>query len=702
MSFYHCIKCYEIPLISIDNDKITVICEKDGHYEIPIDKYYNECIEKCANGDDNYPNYLFKNEFYCLNCMKKSGIKNYESYNYLTKFFSCKNHRNQYYNSYCVECKENKCQKCKKDDQNHYYIPNQSFNDKNEILRTFITTTENKIKKIENLLHQMTIILEIYKSLLFDKSYIVNKKIISNFQNLNIIKNIDYFKDEENKFFEKLNLIVKELDNIKYLEFLNNKKKVNNNFVPNNIKENNNNAKRNYNVKLIMIESNNNGMIDNNFKMKNGDINDKNEFNNEKVPKIYIHKAKNDKNKTVIQINRNNDNQNKYNNKQMGNNCFLKNRGKKEEEFRNSKKNVKEIEVNNTVKLNACFQMPKDKLYQKYAIKLEDIENHSRYIIDKIIKMSQNIEDEIDDDMRNSFLFSVGNIARVANNYSYELAKILIDKFHVENKEFSSIIYERAKTELSSWVNQSLTIDESNKDIKNLRYFYSYYSDKEKSRIDNYILSDKTTDSILKQNNFNFYYLFRDLSQLYTEALLYSDKDIILNYVENCDFDHEKMIDVAELNSRGFVKFTILPGLLVGKYSISHGKILVFCEKKSENNFSNPFSNSIPNNKVLSLDKTIRSEEIRNKLSCKIEYSKIGNDFEIKIVTVPKIPRNDYPKYSIKTFDTRNNPKEIMNSDDSVFYIEIKDYAYKKIFGNVKINGENIDTNVIQLQKYKK
>jgi hypothetical protein len=303
--------------------------------------------------------------------------------------------------------------------------------------------------------------------------------------------------------------------------------------------------------------------------------------------------------------------------------------------------------------IDSLFKTPKNKLYEKYAIKLEDIDNNCHYIINKIIEISQNIEDEIDDDIKNKFLFSVGNIARIAHNYANELTEILIGEFQKENK-FSSIIYEKAKIELSSWVNQSLIIENSNKEMKYLRKFYEHYSNEEKSRINRYILSDEKANSILNQNNFNFYNLFRDLSQLYTEALIYSEKEIILQYAEeNSDFDHNKMIDVAELNGRRFVKFTILPGLFVCKYCIKNGKILVFCVKKLENNNYNPFSENIPINKELSLGKTIKKKDITSKLSCNIDYEIENNNYLIFINTNPIIHENDYPKYSINIFDPK-------------------------------------------------
>ena len=703
MSYYHCINCFKIPLISIDNEKITFECKKHEKNDITLDDYYKYCIAKCANGDDNYPKYFCNRNFYCFSCMNSLNIKNLNSYDYIKFFFFCQSHHEYNNNNFCIDCNQNKCNKCKENDtENHRYIPNNYFNNKNAILRNFINTAENKIKEVEKLLKQMKLILNIYKSLLFDKNGIVNRETIMNIENLNIIKDIQYFKD-------KINLILKELENSKDLEILN-KNSLNNNAVPNNIKEKKATkiARENYSVKLRMKEIQNNENIKEKFlKTKGVDINNEVENNNNRLNNIYIYKVKKDNNKQII-IHRKADNDNKNNNNQMGNNGCLSNycvnqKCTKVIQIDNNNTNIKKVEINKRMNIDSLFITPKNKLYEKYAIKLEDIDNNCHYIINKIIEISQNIEDEIDDNIKNKFLFSVGNIARIAHNYSNELAKILVREFQKEN-EFSSIIYEKAKIELSSWVNQSLIKENSNKEMKYLRKFYEYYSNEEKSRINRYILSDERANSILNQNNFNFYNLFRDLSQLYTEALIYSEKDIILQYAEeNTDFDHNKMIDAAELNGRRFVKFTILPGLFVCKYCIKNGKILVLCVKKLENNNYNPFSDNIPINKELSLGKTIKKKDIASKLSCNIDYEIENNNYLIFINTNPIIPENDYPKYSINIFEPKTKKsKEIQHADKPKFSIIQKHYIYKYIYGTVEINGQIINSDKILLKRIKK
>ena len=87
----------------------------------------------------------------------------------------------------------------------------------------------------------------------------------------------------------------------------------------------------------------------------------------------------------------------------------------------------------------------------------------------------------------------------------------------------------------------------------------------------------------MKRHNFDFQKLFRILSQLYTEVLLFSDKKIDLKYAEKCDFDLNIMKDITDLNGERFVIFSVLPGLFVNELNIPNGKILVFCDK---NNFT--------------------------------------------------------------------------------------------------------------------
>ena len=83
----------------------------------------------------------------------------------------------------------------------------------------------------------------------------------------------------------------------------------------------------------------------------------------------------------------------------------------------------------------------------------------------------------------------------------------------------------------------------------------------------------------MKVHDFNFQKLFSFLSQLYTEVLLFSDKNIYLKYTEKCDFNHNIMKDITDLNGKRFVMFSVLPGLFVNESNIKDGKILVFCNK---------------------------------------------------------------------------------------------------------------------------
>lgn len=102
------------------------------------------------------------------------------------------------------------------------------------------------------------------------------------------------------------------------------------------------------------------------------------------------------------------------------------------------------------------FQESKKCLYQRNAIRIENIENRNKYIIKKITNISQKIENtnlEKLFEKRDEFLYIVGTLAREAQNYSYELFEKLLERFYIKYI-FNSIIFERAKIEFSSWVNK--------------------------------------------------------------------------------------------------------------------------------------------------------------------------------------------------------------------------------------------------------
>lgn len=57
------------------------------------------------------------------------------------------------------------------------------------------------------------------------------------------------------------------------------------------------------------------------------------------------------------------------------------------------------------------------------------------------------------------------------------------------------------------------------------------------------------------------------LHYIYTEVILFSDKDIYLKYAENCNFEQEKMKDITDTNKQKFALFTVLLGLSLLIYS---------------------------------------------------------------------------------------------------------------------------------------
>ena len=647
MSYYHCIKCTNIPFIEINDDKLLIQCKLHQKQEIKIKDFKKECQGKCYNCG-NIPKFLInKSAFVCENCNKY--IPNNKKYklniNLLDNVYC--SHHDSLFNYYCSDCNENKCDKCKyEDNKNHKYLPDMNKLEIIKKLTNFINSAENKIKEIKEKLEKMENELNLYKLLLYDKNSIITKEIIFNIENLYITKNI---QDKEKIFIDKMNEIKKELENFKNFEYKNNNLLFNKNIVD--IKKSNKQInKTSHSVNRYKMVNN----INNNISSKNYDN-----------KKSTITKMNN-----IDSINRNIsdiEEKNKIVNKISNINNI----------FNNKSKEIDNIKI---------FQKPKYKLYQKYAIKLDNIINKNKYIIQKIEEISNNLEDGIDINQRNNFLFFVSYISREAHNYSNELAEILIQQFYKDyNNEINSINYYKVKTELSSWVNQSLIIDYS-EDFEDLRNFYTYYCQKEQKRIQNYLKLDSSSNSILNDHNFDLQKLFRCLSQLYTEVLLFSDKNIYLKYVEKCDFEQNKMKDITDLNGRRFVIFTVLPGLFVNDFNINNCKILVFCDKKSEAKYNIHFEN-IKNNELY-LKNTIKKINIEYNLDSKKIY--------IKIICEPKIPNIDNLKFSIKLF---NSSKEIISDKNRTEFLLDKKYKNEIIFGTAEVNGEIIRSKEIKLEQ---
>jgi hypothetical protein len=224
------------------------------------------------------------------------------------------------------------------------------------------------------------------------------------------------------------------------------------------------------------------------------------------------------------------------------------------------------------------FKNPERNLYQIYGIKLEEIENKYKYIINKLINISINIEEKIGEDIRNKFLENVKFIGEISLNFSQVLLNILKSKFL---KKYQNIFLDNNQTRkraLSSWYNQSLVFDESEKNQK--RLFFVDKCKSENFRIIKYNIIDPQIKGIFSNNLYNFQLLFSDLTQLYTEAKLYSEKVIEFKKVENCNFINEQMKDITDISGKKKVIYSVLPGLFSENNVI--GKIIVFCEKRYE------------------------------------------------------------------------------------------------------------------------
>ena len=186
----------------------------------------------------------------------------------------------------------------------------------------------------------------------------------------------------------------------------------------------------------------------------------------------------------------------------------------------------------------------------------------------------------------------------------------------------------------------------------------------------------------MKKHNFDLQKLFRILSQLYTEVLLFSDKDIYLKYTEKCDFDHKIMNDITDLNGKRFVIFSVLPGLFVNEFNITSGEILVFCNKNKN------FEINILNKYMLNLKNTITKIDIN--------YSVNDNEYHIKIMCEPQIP--DIENLKFKVFDSsKSNSIKSLDKQQTEFKLE-EIYKNKSIYVAVERNGEIIKSNILILK----
>ena len=68
-NYYHCFQCKKIPLIEINNNKISVTCPKDFNIkkEMIIKNYCESYIKNCNCCNSSI--YFNDNQFLCKNCL---------------------------------------------------------------------------------------------------------------------------------------------------------------------------------------------------------------------------------------------------------------------------------------------------------------------------------------------------------------------------------------------------------------------------------------------------------------------------------------------------------------------------------------------------------------------------------------------------------------------------------------------------------
>ena len=262
---FRCLKCLEIPLIII--------------YNISGETFIDSqclCQLKMKLNISSFLNEYFHSNYLCFNCKKKDNYKNisscsiclktfcnecikshckffpeHKTYFLYIKDFNCVFH-NEKYNSYCLKCKINLCEKCKISHKNHNIKINEF-----EL---------NNINNLENIFFEYKKIffsINLYKNI---KNEILTK--INNNENKEKIeKSYNNFYNRNEKIFEiiKINFSVFNLikPNFNYIILKNilNNKNYNKNFIPNykkitNFNEIINNLLKDFYMKSIIDNSN--------------------------------------------------------------------------------------------------------------------------------------------------------------------------------------------------------------------------------------------------------------------------------------------------------------------------------------------------------------------------------------------------------------------------------------------------------------
>ena len=322
------------------------------------------------------------------------------------------------------------------------------------------------------------------------------------------------------------------------------------------------------------------------------------------------------------------------------------------------------------------YKNQQEQLYEKDGIKIDTIELKSSKIRDEIQSYSLYLEDkEKNIQKRNKFLVTVANIAVFADEFSYKLIKILLKNFSEERK-FETIIYERAKTKFSAWVNKKLEIESAQK----INFFEEKCAKEFKSSQLNIAEKDKALIQYYNK-------LFVDLCELFTLSLLYSEKDIEFKYIKRGErYQQDEMKDITELNKTRYVNYTILPGLSVNNKSFKFAKALVFCE--SEPKFAINYNINVPKQNAVDFNGTIKTKEINDKLEIKVNCRRQKDAYIFDIITQPDIPTDDNPLYLMKYNNGSGWNLYLEGMNQKIFNIDRNKIPKNSYFAfGVQING---------------
>ena len=214
-----CPNCKENTRMNIIDYRINLFECKNGHKidNILLKEFENTQIInrkniicdicKINNKSTSYDNTFFR----CFKCNKNicplCKIKHeHETINYDDKNYLCGKHYESY-NSYCKQCKINLCISCEFEHRYHkkaYFgdllVDKEKLNKIKEVLKNNINMVNNKIKKIINILNDITNNMNIYYKIYEDliKNYNIKRRNYEILYNLNTIINNNVFEELKN------------------------------------------------------------------------------------------------------------------------------------------------------------------------------------------------------------------------------------------------------------------------------------------------------------------------------------------------------------------------------------------------------------------------------------------------------------------------------------------------------------------------